>query len=158
MKAFQDNQGREWSLAIDTNGVKRVRDLLGVDLMEIVSKGSDVLERLYYDPVLIVDVLFVLLKPQADAEKITDQSFGEALTGDAIDRGHAALMAELPGFFRHPRQRKNLTKALSMMAKAEDRALELAGEMMDSPALRGKIEEALKNFGNSFTNSPDSSA
>jgi len=85
--------------------VKRVRALCKVDLNSIVeldknSKPSaELLERLSSDPVLLVDVLYAVCKPQADKQNITDEDFGEAMAGDAIEHATTALLEEIVDFF-----------------------------------------------------------
>ena len=46
MKTFKDNAGRTWTITINVDTVKRVRDLLGEDLLDV----KQVLERLMIDP------------------------------------------------------------------------------------------------------------
>jgi hypothetical protein len=66
MHKFTDRNGKEWVLDITVSTVKRVRSLTGVDLMGMA--GGDVLDQLGRDPVLLVDVLYAICKPQADEE------------------------------------------------------------------------------------------
>ena len=54
MRQFKDNAGRDWNLAVNVAGIKRLRDLLDVDLMQVIE--GDLLQRLYADPILLVDV------------------------------------------------------------------------------------------------------
>ena len=58
MKPFNDSASRTWEVTVNVGAVRRVRDILGVDLMDVA--GGDLLERLADDPVLLVDVLIVL--------------------------------------------------------------------------------------------------
>jgi len=52
MKTFTDNAGRSWTVALNVDALKRVRSLCDVDLMQIVSDGGKLLDRLMADPVL----------------------------------------------------------------------------------------------------------
>ena len=73
MKSFTDNTGRTWTLSVTVGTIKRVRALCNVDLAGVISIESgaqpkvDLLERLGSDPVLLVDVLYAVCKPEADA-------------------------------------------------------------------------------------------
>ena len=77
MKTFTDNTGRTWTLSVTVGTIKRVRALCGVDLANIITMESGktpnvgLLERLAADPVLLVDVLFAVCKPEADTKGIT---------------------------------------------------------------------------------------
>ena len=101
MKSFTDNKGRTWTLEVTVATVKRVRALCKVDLYSIVEldknnkPSAELLERLSSDPVLLVDVLFAVCKPQADKLGITDEDFGESMAGDAIEHATTALLEEI---------------------------------------------------------------
>jgi hypothetical protein len=114
MKTFTDAAGRTWTLAVTVGAVKRARNLAGVDL--IGAATGDLWARLLEDPVLLVDALFALVKPEADGRSISDEDFGRALVGDALDGALAALEEELLAFFpRHQRVRA----AANLLAAAE---------------------------------------
>ena len=105
MKSFTDNTGRTWTLAVTVGTIKRVRALCDVDLANIITIDSgttpkvDLLERLGSDPVLLVDVLYAAVKPEADAKGVTDEEFGRAMSGDAIEMATTALLDEVIDFF-----------------------------------------------------------
>jgi len=123
MKTFQDNAGRTWTVAVHVDALKRVRSLLDVNLLGVVE--GNLLERLIADPVLLCDVVYVLCKPEADARGITDEEFGRAMAGDAIEHATTALLEELVDFFPLARRRL-LQKALGKLKELEARALEVA--------------------------------
>ena len=105
MKTFTDNKGRTWTLEVTVATVKRVRGLCKVDLNSIVEldknnkPSAELLERLSSDPVLLVDVLYAVCKPQADKLGVTDEDFGEAMAGDSIEHATSALLEEVINFF-----------------------------------------------------------
>jgi hypothetical protein len=111
MKSFKDTAGRTWLVQVNVGTIKRVRDLLGVDLLAIVEDGAKLLRDLADDPVRLVDVLYAVLKPQADAATpyVNDEQFGEAMFGDPIAAGFEALVEAVTDFFPQARQRKALT-------------------------------------------------
>ena len=90
MRAFTDNAGRSWSLAVNVDAIKRVKSLLGVNLMDAVE--GTLLEKLVSDPVLLCDVIYAVCKPQADAQGVRDEDFGRAMAGDAIDLATTAML------------------------------------------------------------------
>lgn len=148
MQSFKDGADRTWTLAVTVDAVKRVRKLVDVDLVD-VAVGGDLWTRLLTDPVLLVDVLYVLLKPEADTLKISDVDFGRSLVGDAISEALAALQGSLLDFFpRHQRVRAaaNLLTALREI----DRMLtEAKGILESAPA---------PTSGGSSGNAPESAA
>jgi hypothetical protein len=136
MRKFQDTRGRTWLLAIHAPAIKRVRALLGVDLME--AAGSGLLTRMGMDVVLLVDVLYALCEPQAREMGVGDVEFGESLDGDAIDAATDAFLDELMGFFRK-RPRLLLKRSLERGAQLMEMGLTKAGQALES----GRLDEAL---------------
>ena len=152
MKTFNDNAGRTWTVTINVDAIKRVKGLLGVNLLEAVE--GKLLERLIADPVLLCDVIYAVCRPEADARNVTDEDFGRAMAGDAIDLAATALLEELVGFFPQGRRRL-LAKALEKLRTLEAMALQAAQTRLESPELQRELEAAL---GNSSGSSPASSA
>ena len=134
MKTFKDSTGREWQVEINVDAVKRVRSLAGVDLMDAVS-GKLAIE-LADDPIQMVDTVYALCKPQADAAGITDEAFGRAMAGDAIDGALTAVLEELVGFF--PRHRRRVLEASLNRAKVlQNQAVEEALTAISRVTLSG---------------------
>ena len=142
MQTFTDSQGRPWSLVITISTVRRVRELVGVDLMQIA--GGELLNRLS-DPVTLVDVLWAVCKPQADVKGINSEAFGEAMLGDAIEAATNALLAELVSFF--PSQTRIMLQRILDAAKKQQ-AL--------SVALVTARLDAMSNLGESSPSAPPS--
>ena len=99
MKTFVDSASRSWTLSMTIDSIKRVRDLLGINLVEPESGEPPLITRLGTDVVLLCDVIYALVKPQADKLGITDVEFAAALGGDAILNAQNAFYEELVDFF-----------------------------------------------------------
>lgn len=136
MKTFVDNAGRTWTVAINVDAIKRVRDLAGVNLLEVIE--GKLLERLIGDPILLCDVIYSICKPEAEAKTITDTDFGRAMGGDAIDGATTALLEELVDFFPLARRRV-LSKALEKLRKFETAALNAVEVRLESPELEQRL-------------------
>ena len=157
MHSFSDTTGRRWSLDITVQAIRRIRGLTGVDLLD-AANGGDVLERLSTDPVLLVDVLYAACKPQADAAGITDEAFGEAMAGDAIEHATAALLDDLVDFSPNQRDRAALAQVIQTARKAMSRARDLRDEAMDQARMDRAMDAELAKLSASLTNAPESSA
>lgn len=160
MKTFIDNAARAWTVAINVDAIKRVRDLVGVNLLEVIE--GKLLDRLIGDPVLLCDVIYSVCKPEADARNVTDVDFGRAMAGDAIDGATNALLEELVDFFPQGRRRV-LGKALAKLKKLEAAALNAVEIRLESPELDRRMAAALAELeapppGNSSGSAPASSA
>jgi hypothetical protein len=153
MRTFVDAKGQTWGLSVHVGSIHRVRDLVGVNLLEVVE--GKLLERLASDPETLVNVIYALCKPEADKQNISDVQFGESLVGDAIDGATKALYEALTDFFPS-RQRQLMAKALAKTNQWQDRALAKGLEMLDSPELDAKLEKLLNSSSTSLLGSSES--
>jgi hypothetical protein len=143
VKTFTDNAERSWDVAINVAAVKRVRDLTGVDLLEIVD--GTLIEKLIRDPILLCDIVYAVCKPQADERDpvVSDEEFGRAMAGDAIEHATTALLEDLVSFCPSPRDRKNLGQVLAATNRVMDRARDLVEQKLSSGELERMADEAL---------------
>lgn len=153
MKTFKDNAGRTWTIAVNIAATKRVKSLANVNLMDAIN--GDLIEKLATDPVLLCDVIYAVCKTDADAQNITDEQFGQAMAGDAIEHATAALLEELVDFFPEAKRRV-LRKAVGKFKTVETKAIETADKYLDSPALDKRIEEILSDISDSSGSLPES--
>lgn len=110
MHKFRDGKDRDWQVSLHVANVKKIRELLAFDI--VASDVAKTLDRLASDPVLLVDTLFVICSDEAKKANVSDEDFGAAMYGDALDRATTALLDELVSFFRDARQREMATKLL----------------------------------------------
>ena len=156
MHTFNDTQGRTWTVTINVDAIRRVRALLNINLLETVE--GKLLERLITDPVLLCDILFALIQPEAEAKQVSDEDFGRALGGDVLDHATTALLEELVDFFPSGR-RAVFRKALEKLKQLEGIALETATRRLESSELEQQMAAALASIpGSSSGNSPESPA
>ena len=140
MKTFTDNTGRSWAVVMNVDAIKRVRDLAGVNLLEVVE--GKLIDRLVGDPVLLCDVVYALCTEQADAKNVSDVEFGKAMGGDCIEVATTAVLEELVSFFPQGRRRL-LSKALAKLKTLETATLAAAEARLDSPELEKRLAEVL---------------
>ncbi len=151
MQQFHDSQGRTWSVVINVGAIKRVRDLLGVDLLDVAN--GELLSRLADDACLLVDVIFGLCQPEAVAKGVTDEDFGRGMVGGALDEAASALMKELLVFFPNAQRVRALGKVAVKIAEQEKAVAEAAEAM--KPLL--DAARAASDIGDSSGSSPASS-
>ncbi len=156
MKTFTDNAGQTWTLVIHVDAIKRVRSLVGVDLLEIVE--GTLIERLIRDPILLCDVVYAVCKPEADERGVTDEAFGRAMAGDAIEQATRALLEELVNFSPSPRDRAHLQQVLATTWQAMDKARDLVDARIESGELDRIVTRALADATNFSGAAPASSA
>jgi hypothetical protein len=158
MRTFKDNAGRQWSVEINVASLKRVRGLTGTDLMQVIE--GTLIEKLIRDPVLLCDVVYAICKPEADTRTppVSDEEFGKAMAGDAIEAATTAVLEELVGFCPSPRDRANLGRVLQATTKVMERARDLVQKKLDSGELDRLADRLLATAGGSSGSAPESSA
>ena len=153
MRTFRDERGRDWSIHLSIDAVKRAKALAGFDLMrlgEIDANGVPNIQRLAVDVVTVCDVAFAVLKPQADKLGVSDAQFAEGLGGDGMRLLQEAVLAEVRDFFLKL-GRTEVVAMIDQMVKfvaATIKASEARVEAIDP--------EALATRGESSGNSPAS--
>ena len=164
MRQFKDNAGRTWTVDINVATLKRVRGLTGVDLMQVIE--GTLIEKFIRDPVLLCDVVYAVCKTEADTRTppVSDEEFGKAMAGDAIEAATGAVLDELISFCPSPRDRANLGRVLQATRKVMDRARDLVEKKLDSGELDRLADRLLSEesggatAGSSSTSAPESSA
>lgn len=152
MHVFTDGTGRTWEIALTIAAAKRVRDLVDVNLLELDRGKPPLLTRLGLDVILLCDVIFALIKPQADPLGVSDSDFAGALGGDVILAAQNAFREELVDFFRKL-SRIDLAKAIEAQRQMINLAVQENEHRVDELDLEAEMEAAL---GSSSTDSPPS--
>lgn len=114
-RTFTDAEGRVWVVKYGYQSIKDVRDSeLDFDLGTVLAGEADGLQRLGADPMLFIDLLYVMCRNQRP--DVSDVDFGEAMRGDALEEAQQAFLKALMDFCPS-RQRKVLE---TMVAQSED--------------------------------------
>lgn len=103
MVSFKDNNGREWHLTANVPIARKIKEQLGVDIL----RTQKALETLSEDPITLVDVLWLMVKDQAEAQQVTSDDFGASLFGESIGAAIDAFVEALV-LFSPPRKQKIL--------------------------------------------------
>ncbi len=149
MRRFTDTKGRTWDIELNVRQMKRVRDILGVDLVNIISTGkdgavaTDTLDRVANDPILLVDILWVLCEGQAKSAGVTDEDFGSSLAGESIAEATRAFLDELVDFFPGAR-RLFLRKAVDLARRFETENLDALEKALSSPEFEERMKTSLR--------------
>ena len=166
MPSFKTQDGHEYIVRIDAPKIRDARTELEIDLGQL--DFGPIAQRLASDPVLLVDVLWILCRDQCNTAGITATKFGESLVGDAIDAASDALI-KARADFSPARMRSLILKQQEVSERIRARAVEMATERLTDPAMEAKMmkaaeakmaeemDAALIRF-ESATNSPPSAA
>lgn len=113
MHSFKDQDDRTWDIVLNPPNIKRVRSRLQVDL-----QNTDDYKKLA-DLCLLADVLYVLCEKQCREREVTDQQFGEALSGPTMHEAAVALQEEWADFFQTPATKEAAKAALAKVRETE---------------------------------------
>ncbi len=132
MQSFTDNAGRTWTLSLTLGSAERVKALVDVDLLEPCDQADPpLLTRLGTEVALLCDVIFALIKPQADGQGVTDEEWAEAMGGDAILEAQQAFYEELVCFFRML-GRRDVVKAAATQQRMIELVISANEERLDA--------------------------
>lgn len=150
MHIFTDNKGRKWDVVLNVNQMKRVRAVLGIDLVNVITldaKGEvkvDLIDRIANDPCLLVDILCVLTEKQAASLGVSDIQFGESLAGDAIEDATKAFLDELVDFFPGAK-RLFLHKAVTLARKYTLEMTSALEKALSDPELEKRVAQSMNS-------------
>ena len=154
MRSFKDNQGRSWQIALNVYEMKRIRALLGIDLVNVITLDKDgavkvdLVDRIANDPCLLVDILWVCVEDEAKAAGVTDEEFGRSLAGESIEEATRAFLDELVDFFPGAK-RLFLKKAVELSRKFGGEMTEALGKALEDPELERRVEESMRSSASS---------
>lgn len=138
MRSFTDTEGRSWDLALTIASIKQVKDLTEINLLEPLEGEPPLINRLATDFMLLVDVIWALIKGQADPRGVDEMAFAAALGPDRIAAAYEAFFAEYEDFFRQV-GRTDVAMALAKQTELIKRIVGLAQKRIES----GEIEDRL---------------
>ena len=154
MRTFKDNKGRTWEIALNVWQMKRLRDTLGIDLVNVITLDAggkvkvDLVDRIANDPCLLVDILWVCVEDEAKAAGVTDEEFGRSLAGESIEEATRAFLDELVDFFPGAK-RLFLKKAVELSRKFGGEMTEALGKALEGPELERRVEESMRSSASS---------
>lgn len=123
IKSVVDNAGTEWLLSLNTEKLKKCREELDCDLFNC----AHIVEKLL-DPVMLVDVLWVICHEQTADRQLTKESFSNRFSGEIFDNAREAVSEALLDFF--PRYGKPmLRKTLAILSETLSKELMQSGQV-----------------------------
>lgn len=142
MAVFKDDSGVDWAVDLNVTEIKRVRELAGVDLLDI--SGGKVFEKVLTDPIYLANTLFVLCEEQCKTREMSEEDFGKILKGDVWDRAAEALIQAVVDFSRNPKARAALGLVAGKYRELEARSSEIAIQQIQSPAMEKAMADGLE--------------
>jgi len=146
VKTFKDTENRDWTVEITVGAVKRVRAALDVDLYSLIDDKAAGLAKLMNDPCMLVAVIFVLCREQAEKQEVSEEQFGNALGGDTLEACADAFLEALTDFFPS-RSRAPLRKIAQKGKQISEKATALLEKRIDALDVDTEVEKLTATSG-----------
>lgn len=155
MQVFKDNASRDWSLSLNIGTAMKVKEQLGVDLLQPEVGDIPLLTRLGSDELLLAQVIATLLESQFELHKVDAEQIYQSFDGPTFARAHEAFYKELIDFFQS-RGRTDRATAVRKQMEMIQAGVTAATTKLDNLDVDGMIETAMMS-GVTFGESPEAS-
>ena len=150
MKIFNDKDGNKWEIALTLDSAIRVKDALGVDLLQPEQGDPPLITRLGTDELLLGQVICTLLGDQFQKNNVSEADVRRAMDGETIMKAQKAFYEEMVDFFQS-RGREDRAKAVAKQMELISLAVAKLAEKIDTidaeqtirGAMSGKLPEQL---------------
>jgi hypothetical protein len=156
MAKFKTLDGKEWVIEVTYLTVKRVRDLCGVNVLDICNLDKESLSGWVADDLKVLEVVCAVVRPQLAAIDMADDEFFAVCDGQVLKEAVERLVDQVSDFFQEPR--KGLVKKVIAKLRETEKKMEAqAAKAIDAALGQCDFEAALKTHGSSGSTSPASS-
>jgi hypothetical protein len=142
MASFTDAEGRTWSLDLDLTTADEVKREKGIDLIDPEAMSATFVKLASGSTRLLVEVLWMLVHPQADKAGVSPEEFGRALKAQAIRDAYAALKDAIADFFLNPDAGAAMRRTWQAAEKVAAARLEEFTEAKIESLLLAKLSES----------------
>ena len=142
MKTFTDAAGRTWSISVNLGTALKVKDALGVDLLQPEQGEPPLLTRLGTDELLLGQVICCLLSDQFEVHKVTEADVRAGFDGQTLLAAQTAFYEELVDFFRS-RGRTDRARAVETQNRVITEAVKAIEAKIEALDVEATIHGAL---------------
>ena len=139
MSQFKDKLNRMWDIVITGQSFKDVKEELDMSLQKCIRDDFFVLIIDEYE--FLFDILWALLRHDAEQSKIDKRSFYSGLSGDCIVKARNAL-ADAVIEFAPTEQKENYQKVWDKVQKMAEELQSQASKEIDKIDVGQEIEQA----------------
>ena len=143
MQTFKDSNNRVWSITLTIGTAMKIKEKLGIDLLQPEIGDPPLITRLGTDELLLAEVLAALLEDQFAAHKFDSQQVYECFDGPTFARAHEAFYKELIDFF-HQRGRDDRARAVEKQKAMIEAGVQAAIAKINEIDVDAVLEEALR--------------
>jgi len=146
MMIFKDSKGREWTIEVNGWTLKRAREYLKWDPLQLL-EGGELQDKFRSDPVMVGDLLWAFCLEQATERKLGEREFATSVGIDRLDEAIGKVLEELVSFSPSPRGREIRGRMLKAIEAASEKVAAKALEQIESGAIERAVDSALATLG-----------
>ena len=155
-KTFKTTDGSQWLVEVNYLTVKRVRDLCGVNVLDICNLDKEMLSGWVADDLKVLEVICAVVRPQLAERDMADEQFFAACDGSVLKEAVERLVDGVSDFFQEPR--RGLIKKVIAKLRQTERQMETAATQAIEKALEScDFAATLQTHGSSVSTSLGSS-
>jgi len=145
MPSFKDEEGREWRVRVDVGAIQRVLDLKTEPQINLgdIGQAADNMVRFSNDPVLLVNVLYLICEEQTKTRSVSDTDFGGLFLGDVLFDATMALEEAVTAFFP-PAKRSLLLQLRKKLARFRETGETLVLEKLEDKELEARLLQTMR--------------
>lgn len=130
MFIFKDKSGHEWDVTISVATAIRLKNE-GHSILALEEQKAKGLRELFEDDLSILEWVWRVVKPQADAKGISQDAFFSALGGNSMGEARRKFLEAYADFTRSPAIRSALTELHKIDRRAEEETQRAMGKVAE---------------------------
>jgi polyhydroxyalkanoate synthesis regulator phasin len=155
MATFKTLDGQQWLIDVTYLTVKRVRDLCGVNVLDICNLDKGTLSGWVADDLKVLEVVCAVVRTQLAERDMSDEDFFAACNAEVLKEAVERLVDRVSDFFQEPR--KGLVKRVIQKLRETEKKMEAkAAQAIEQALQQCDFEAALATPGSSDSTSPAS--
>lgn len=147
MKYFKDKNGKEYHIELTIGKIKKIKEKMGVDLLDVEGGETPLIQRLLTDELLLAEIVCTLIESQI-ADKTGDEIL-DTMDGTTITNATKAFFEEYKCFFMErgrTDRAEAVSKATFLMDRVIDRATqEIKAYEVDLDEITANIKKSTKS-------------
>lgn len=141
MTTFKDCTGREWTLQLSMGSVRSVKLACKLDIGE--PSKVEIVCVIIASPDMLADVLWQLLKRDAESNGVTQDDFFDAMDGAALEAARTAFSEAYIAWCPES-SRVAVREALDKHAQALQQTADAIVERLNSPEFNAELDRKIK--------------
>lgn len=143
MRKFTDEKGNLWSIRISIGSAMKLKESLGIDILQPEQGDPPLLTRLGTDAYLLAQTIACLLEDQFEQNDVSETNVYDLFGGETLIRAQTAFYEEMTDFFQKS-GRVDRAKAVEKQGESINAAVQAAEAVIGGFDVNPVIENAIR--------------